>query len=100
MISERFASKYKFTRETIDRAIAKQENWAEALDFPDHITPLNIHGVCMIHGKKFTDKRGSFQMMWMLSDIKTITGKDIHFRQSNHSRTLPKERPILRGLHA
>jgi hypothetical protein len=60
MVCERFASKHKFSNKIINWAIRNQENWAETLDFPDHITPLNIHGVCMIHRNKFIDERGSF----------------------------------------
>jgi dTDP-4-dehydrorhamnose 3,5-epimerase len=78
----------------------KYLNWAEVLDFPDHITPTNIHGTCFIHREKIVDNRGSFQMVWTMSDVKAITGKEVLFKQLNHSRTLPKERPVLRGLHA
>lgn len=89
-----------FSEGSLSHALINQEPWADVTEFPPHITPTSIHGVCLIHRQQFCDDRGSFQMVWQLSDVTRILGKEYTFRQQNHSRTLPKDRPILRGIHA
>ena len=90
----------QISKNALNWVIDKKEPWADVLDFPDHITPTSIHGTCFIHREQIIDNRGSFQMIWTMSDVAAITGREIAFKQANHSRTLPKDRPILRGLHA
>jgi dTDP-4-dehydrorhamnose 3,5-epimerase len=55
-----------------------------------------LDGVIVIDPKVFGDERGFFFESWNLRAFNALVGRDVHFVQDNHSRSV---RGVLRGLH-
>lgn len=66
------------------------QNW------PKTIKTTNINGVFIIERPVYPDNRGNFQEVFRLSDLESVVGKNVVFRQINKSISLPH---VLRGLH-
>lgn len=60
------------------------------------ITPTNIPEVLIIEPKVFGDERGFFMESFNQKAFNEAVGRDVHFVQDNHSRSV---KGVLRGLH-
>jgi dTDP-4-dehydrorhamnose 3,5-epimerase len=64
---------------------------------PIRVTPAGIAGCFVVDGDRFDDERGFFRETFRLSELTAAVGRDIVFRQNNHSRS---QAGVLRGFHA
>jgi dTDP-4-dehydrorhamnose 3,5-epimerase len=61
------------------------------------VTPTAIDGLFIVDSPLWEDARGFFRESFRLDELSASVGRDVSFRQSNHSRSA---RGVLRGFHA
>jgi dTDP-4-dehydrorhamnose 3,5-epimerase len=61
------------------------------------VTPTGIEGLLVVDWPVHGDERGFFRQTYQTSEIEETLGREVRFRQGNHSRSDPG---ILRGFHA
>ena len=61
------------------------------------VTPTDIQGLFVVDSPLIEDARGFFRETYQLGAIREALGRDVTFRQGNHSRSAPG---VLRGFHA
>ncbi|MCU1440538.1 MAG: dTDP-4-keto-6-deoxy-D-glucose epimerase [Rhodoglobus sp.] len=64
---------------------------------PTSVTPAGIAGCFVVDGERLHDERGFFRETFRLSELTTAVGREVVFRQNNHSRSRVG---VLRGFHA
>jgi dTDP-4-dehydrorhamnose 3,5-epimerase len=64
---------------------------------PTRVTPTGIAGCFVVDADRLDDDRGFFRETFRLSELTAAVGRDIGFRQNNHSRS---RAGVLRGFHA
>ncbi|QBI20299.1 dTDP-4-keto-6-deoxy-D-glucose epimerase [Egibacter rhizosphaerae] len=61
------------------------------------IAETSIPGLLVVDWPAFVDERGWFRQTYQLSELEEALGREVVFRQGNHSRSHPG---VLRGFHA
>jgi dTDP-4-dehydrorhamnose 3,5-epimerase len=56
-----------------------------------------IEGLLVVRWDSYADDRGFFRQTYQLDELEDALGRDVSFRQGNHSRSAPG---ALRGFHA
>ena len=60
------------------------------------VTPLAIPDVMLVEPQVFSDERGYFYESFNQVRFEAAIGREVHFVQDNHSRSVKN---VLRGLH-
>lgn len=61
------------------------------------VTPTAIAGLFVIDSQLIEDSRGFFRESYRLAELSQAVGRNVSFRQANHSRSKPG---VIRGFHA
>jgi dTDP-4-dehydrorhamnose 3,5-epimerase len=61
------------------------------------VEKTSIDGVFIIHWPEHGDARGFFRQTYQVGEISSVFGREVNFRQGNHSRSHAR---VLRGFHA
>jgi len=61
------------------------------------VEETTIAGLFVVRWPTHGDERGFFRQTYQLSELQTAVGREVVFRQGNHSRSQPG---VLRGFHA
>jgi dTDP-4-dehydrorhamnose 3,5-epimerase len=61
------------------------------------VSPTSIDGLFVVDSPQLEDERGFFRESFRLEELSEAVGREVRFRQSNHSRSKPG---VLRGFHA
>ena len=61
------------------------------------IEHADIAGLLVVRWDTFDDERGFFRQTYQVAEIDEALGREVRFRQGNHSHSVPG---VLRGFHA
>lgn len=61
------------------------------------VETTDIEGLCVVRWPTNDDERGFFRQTYQVRELAEALGRDVVFRQGNHSHSVPN---VLRGFHA